>query len=285
MSTSPWRRSILVASVCWLLGWVLAAPALAHSRPHQPVAVTRDGVVQGFSTGGVDKFLGIPYAAPPVGSLRWRAPQPPAPWHGVRSATTLPPACPQLANSNGPRSENEDCLYLSVYVPQGDRHGHGSRDRDRGHGGHERGLPVLFWIHGGGLTTGTGNQHDGTLMASTNHVIVVSINYRLGILGFLALPSLSAEAPDHASGDYGLLDQIAALRWARANIPAFGGDPRNVTIAGESAGAYSICSLLSAPTARGLFARAVMTCGVRDTPWSSPTCGRASTTAPRSTRS
>jgi len=177
----------------------------AHARSRAPIAVTRDGVVQGFSAGGVDKFLGIPYAAPPVGSLRWRAPQPAAPWHGVRSATTLPPACPQLANSNGPRSENEDCLYLSVYVPQGEsRNG----DWSRGHG-HR--LPVLFWIHGGGLTTGTGNQHDGTLMATTNHIIVVSINYRLGVFGFLALPSLSAEASDHASGDYGLLDQIDAL--------------------------------------------------------------------------
>jgi para-nitrobenzyl esterase len=238
------------------MGVFAAIPAIAqaHSRPAdrpgQPIALTRDGVVQGFSAGGVDKFLGIPYAAPPVGSLRWRAPEPPARWRGVRSATTLPPACPQLANSNGPRSENEDCLYLSVYVPQGEH-----RDADWGHGG-GRGLPVLFWIHGGGLTTGTGNQHDGTLMATTNHIIVVSINYRLGILGFLALPALSAEASDHASGDYGLLDQEAALRWTRDNIAAFGGDPRNVTIAGESAGAYSICSLLTSPPARGLFATA-----------------------------
>ncbi len=249
------RRSILIAFIS-LLGCLAAAPAaaLAHSRSGQPTAVTGDGIVQGFAAGGVDKFLGIPYAAPPVGSLRWRDPQPPARWHGVRSATTLPPACPQLANSNHPRSENEDCLYLSVYVPQG---GHGDRHR-RGDG---RGLPVLFWIHGGGLTTGTGNQHDGTLMATTNHIIVVSINYRLGIFGFLALPSLDAETSDHASGDYGLLDQEAALRWTRENIAAFGGDPRNVTVAGESAGAYSICSLLTSPPARGLFARAVMESG------------------------
>jgi carboxylesterase type B len=251
-SLRRWRRSMLVVSIS-LFGCLAVAPAvaLAHPRSGEPIAVTRDGIVQGFSAGGVDKFLGIPYAAPPVGSLRWRDPQPPARWHGVRSATTLPPACPQPANSNGPRSENEDCLYLSVYVPQDVR-------GDRGHG---RGLPVLFWIHGGGLTTGTGNQHDGTLMATTNHIIVVSINYRLGVLGFLALPSLSAEAPDHASGDYGLLDQEAALRWTRDNIAAFGGDPRNVTVAGESAGAYSICSLLTSPPARGLFARAVMESG------------------------
>ena len=255
------RRRPLLMGLIVALGVLAAMPAAgwARSRPAdhsgQPVALTRDGLVQGFSAGGVDKFLDIPYAAPPVGSLRWRAPEPPARWHGVRSATTLPPACPQLANSNGPRSENEDCLYLSVYVPHGQR-----RDADWGHGG-GRGLPVLFWIHGGGLTTGTGNQHDGTLMATTNHIIVVSINYRLGILGFLALPALSAEASDHASGDYGLLDQEAALRWTRDNITAFGGDPRNVTVAGESAGAYSICSLLTSPPARGLFARAVMESG------------------------
>jgi para-nitrobenzyl esterase len=252
---------MLLASAIASLGGLAVVPggAWAHSRPgtrsHAPIAVTRDGVVEGFSAGGVDKFLGIPYAAPPVGSLRWRSPQPPARWRGARSATALPPACPQLANSNGPRSENEDCLYLSVYVPQGERR---DGDWNRGHG---RGLPVLFWIHGGGLTTGTGNQHDGTLMATTNHMIVVSINYRLGVFGFMALPALSSEAPDHASGDYGLLDQIAAMRWTRDNIAAFGGDPRNVTIAGESAGAYSICSLLTSPPARGLFARAVMESG------------------------
>jgi carboxylesterase type B len=256
------RRTLLVSAIVALVGlaalpggvWARSRP---RTRPHAPIAVTRDGVVQGFSAGGVDKFLGIPYAAPPVGSLRWRAPQPPARWRGVRSATALPPACPQLANSNGPRSENEDCLYLSVYVPRGQGH---AGDRSR-HGGRERGLPVLFWIHGGGLTTGTGNQHDGTLMATTNQEIVVSINYRLGVFGFMALPALSSEAPDHASGDYGLLDQIAAMRWTRENIAGFGGDPRNVTIAGESAGAYSICSLLTSPAARGLFARAVMESG------------------------
>lgn len=260
-SRRVWSRNrSLVVGLLAAVGVLAAMPAIAsaRSRPSvrrsQPIAFTRDGIVQGFSAAGVDKFLGIPYAAPPVGALRWRPPAPPAPWRGVRSATTLPPACPQLANSNGARSENEDCLYLSVYVPQGMH-----ADRDRHGRGHR--LPVLFWIHGGGLTTGTGNQHDGTLMATTNHIIVVSINYRLGVFGFLALPSLSNEAPDHASGDYGLLDQEAALRWTRANIAGFGGDPRNVTIAGESAGAYSVCSLLTSPPARGLFARAVMESG------------------------
>jgi carboxylesterase type B len=243
---------LVVTSLFGCLGAVAAmatVPAQARPSWHSsaPIAVIDDGVVQGFAVDGIDKFLGIPYAAPPVGQVRWRAPQPPAPWSGVRSATTLPPACPQLANSNGPRSENEDCLYLSVYRPHGVHRG--------------QRLPVLFWIHGGGLTTGSGNQHDGTLMATTNHIIVVSINYRLGIFGFLALPSLRAEAPDHASGDYGLLDQEAALRWTHRNIAAFGGNPRDITIAGESAGAYSVCSLLTSPPIRGLFQRAVMESG------------------------
>ncbi|MFZ1996276.1 MAG: carboxylesterase family protein [Solirubrobacteraceae bacterium] len=218
-----------------------------HHHPSSLVVPTRDGALQGETAAGVDQWLGIPYAAPPVGSLRWKPPEPAAAWHGVRPALTLPPACPQLPSGNGPRSENEDCLYLSIYRPAGV-----SR--------HER-LPVLVWIHGGGLTTGSGNQHNGALMATTNHIEVVSINYRLGMFGFLALPSLSAESPDHASGDYGLQDQEAALRWTHWNIAGFGGDPRNVTIAGESAGGYSVCSLLTSPPVRGLFQRAVIQSG------------------------
>ena len=218
-----------------------------HGHGSSLLVRTDDGVVQGETADGVDQWLGLPYAAPPVGQLRWKSPQPPAPWSGVRSATTLPPACPQLPSGNGPRSENEDCLYLSIYRPAGV-----SR--------HER-LPVLFWIHGGGLTTGSGNQHNGALMATTNHIEVVSINYRLGMFGFLALPSLSSESPSKASGDYGLQDQEAALRWVVHNIRGFGGDSRNVTIAGESAGGYSVCALMTSPTARGLFERAVMQSG------------------------
>jgi para-nitrobenzyl esterase len=212
-----------------------AAPALAHGGP---VAATDHGAVRGLTADGVDKFLGIPFAAPPVGALRWRPPQPAARWRGVRDATTLPNRCPQAANSNGPRSETEDCLYLSVYRPQG----------------FARHLPVLFWIHGGGLTTGSGTQHDGALIARTDHVVVVAINYRLGALGFLALPGVG-------SGNFGLMDQRAALRWTAANIRNFGGDPRNVTIAGESAGGFSVCAILASPSMRGLFSRAVMQSG------------------------
>src|SRR4051812_24064652 len=207
-----------------------------HGGGGAPFAVTEQGAVRGFTADGVQKFLGLPYAAPPVGRLRWRAPQPAARCRGVRAATTLPPACPQTANTTGPRSETEDCLYLSVYRPLRGSH-----------------LPVLFWIHGGGPTTGTGNQHDGALMARTNGIVVVSINYRLGPLGFLALPDGTA--------NFGLLDQRAAMQWTARNIRAFGGDPRNVTIAGESAGGFSVCSALAAPSERGLFAPAVMQSG------------------------
>jgi para-nitrobenzyl esterase len=223
---------------------VLLAGAANASAAKAPTAVIETGEVQGLTTGGVDTFLGIPYAAPPVGARRWRPPARPASWSGVRDATTLPPTCAQLPSGNGPRSESEDCLYLSVYRPRGVHAGDN--------------LPVLFWIHGGGLTTGSGNQHDGALMVKTNRIVVVSINYRLGIFGFLALPGLNAESRDGASGDYGLLDQIYALNWTHRNIGAFGGDPNAVTIAGESAGGYSVCSLLTSPKARGTFRAAIM---------------------------
>ncbi len=247
-------RRRLVTLICLLAGGVAIASCgstgvagRTHAR-RAPTVVTRDGAVRGFAVRGVDKFLGIPYAAPPVGNLRWRAPHPVRDWRGLRPATQLPPACPQQPNPNLPRgSTDENCLYLSVYRP----HGVAARAR----------LPVLFWIHGGGLTTGSGNQHDGSLIVQTNHIIVVSINYRIGVFGFLTLPSLNTEAKDYASGDYGVLDQEAALRWVHANIARFGGDPGNVTIAGESAGAYSVCALLTSPPIRGLFSRAVMESG------------------------
>jgi para-nitrobenzyl esterase len=171
-----------------------------------------------------------------VGRLRWRAPQPPARWHGARPATRLPPSCPQPDSGDGARSEAEGCLYLSVYRPRGARR-----------------LPVLVWIHGGGLTGGSSRLYDGALIARTDRVVVVTVNYRLGALGFLALDGLR--------GNYGLLDQRAALRWTARNIARFGGDPANVTVAGESAGGYSVCAALAAPSDRGLFRRAIIQSG------------------------
>ncbi|HET9170700.1 MAG TPA: carboxylesterase family protein [Actinospica sp.] len=214
-------------------------------RPQSLLVATDTGQLEGRTTGPVDQFLGIPYAQPPVGALRWAPPTPMAAWTGVRSALAYGNRCAQPANGNGPRADDEDCLYLNVfspaYVPAS-------------------GLPVLFMIHGGGLTTGAGDQQDGSQLAETQHVVVVSINYRLGPLGFLDVPGLegSGTATD---GNFGLLDQEAALRWTAANIGQFGGDPSKVTVAGESAGGWSVCALLSAPGARGLFARAVMESG------------------------
>jgi para-nitrobenzyl esterase len=221
----------------------LPAVALAHDGP--PEARTATGVVRGSTASGVDSFLGVPYAKPPVGALRWRAPQPAVPWTGVRDATRYGNRCPATASTNGPRSETEDCLFLNVQRPQGTKPG--------------QHLPVYFWIHGGGLENGSSNQHDGTLITQLTGVIVVTINYRLGVFGFLAHPALTAEAGQ--SGNYGLMDQQAALRWVHDNIASFGGDPRQVTIGGESAGGWSVCAHLSAPASRGLFARAIMESG------------------------
>ena len=157
---------------------------------------TETGLVRGFTADGAEKFLGIPYAAPPVGARRWRPPAAAQPWTGVRDATHYGNRCPQLPSSNGAGSENEDCLYVNVFRP--------ARLA-------RRPAPVLVFIHGGGLVNGSGDQHDGALLARSNGIVVVSFNYRLGVFGFLALPALSAEAPDHASGDYGMLDQQAAI--------------------------------------------------------------------------
>jgi carboxylesterase type B len=230
-----------------LVAGVLAAgvPVAAVAHRGAPEARTAAGVVRGGSTGGVDSFLGVPYARPPVGALRWRAPQPAVSWSGVRDATAYGNRCPATASTNGPRSETEDCLYLNVQRPAGTRPG--------------QRLPVYFWIHGGGLMNGSSNQHDGSLITRLTGVIVVTINYRLGTFGFLAEPALTAEAGQ--SGNYGLMDQQAALRWVHDNVAAFGGDPRQVTIGGESAGGWSVCAHLSASASRGLFARAIMQSG------------------------
>jgi carboxylesterase type B len=208
-------------------------------------AGTETGAVKGIRTEGVDSFLGIPYARPPAGELRWRAPRPATHWRGIRGATAYGDRCPALASTNGPRSETEDCLFLNVQRPVTARPG--------------RRLPVYLWIHGGGLTNGSSNQHDGGLIVRTTGVIVVTINYRLGAFGYLAHPALTREAGQ--SGNYGLIDQQAAMRWVQRNIGAFGGDPRQVTIGGESAGGWSVCAHLSAPGSRGLFARAIIQSG------------------------
>jgi para-nitrobenzyl esterase len=201
---------------------------------------TTAGTVSG-TAGDVRSFKGIPFAAPPVGTLRWKAPQPAPAWSGVRDATAFGPECAQPAPPGVPTSE--DCLTLNVWTPASA----GKR------------LPVMVWIYGGGYAVGAASYpvFDGTSLAR-HGVVVVTFNYRLNVLGFLAHPALTAESPEHTSGNYGLLDQVAALRWVQANAAAFGGDPRNVTIFGESAGAGSVSALMTMPRARGLFVRGIM---------------------------
>lgn len=232
------RALVVLAAIC------LAAPALAQEAP---VVDAFAGRVRGTASEDVHVFRGIPYARPPVGELRWRAPVQLPRWQGVRDATQFGAACVQPPSPESSiyystyAAMSEDCLFLNIWAPA-----------------NARKAPVLVWIHGGSLLGGAGSEamYDGAHFAARG-VIVVSINYRLGALGWLAHPALSGESHDNVSGNYGLLDQIEALRWVRRNIGAFGGDPDNVTIAGQSAGALSVVFLMVAPEARGLFHRAI----------------------------
>lgn len=228
------------------------------SAPPAPAVTIVTGILTGAwadSSSGVAVFKGIPYAAPPVGPLRWRAPVAAAAWTGARDATAYGFACPQedllkalFGVDLGP--QNEDCLSLNVFSAAPLASVSTTRER----------RPVMVWVHGGSLTMGAGSQTDGSRLAAQG-VVVVTINYRLGTLGFLAHPALSAESSTRVSGNYGLLDQIAALRWVRTNIARFGGDPDNVTIFGESAGGWSVHALLASPKARGVFHRAIIQSG------------------------
>lgn len=214
-----------------------------------PVVSTAKGRLQGAKLTADDEplfvYKGIPYAAPPVGPLRWRPPQPAAPWTGVRDALAFGPDFPQAPNarSRSP-SQSEDCLYLNVWAPANAAPGS---------------LPVMIWFNGGGFERGSGADaaNDGAQMAAQG-VIVVSFNYRAGMFGFLAHPGLSRESAQGVSGNYGLLDQIAALQWVRDNIAAFGGDPERVTAFGVSAGSASIALLLASPMGKGLFQQAIL---------------------------
>ncbi len=208
---------------------------------------TSGGLVSGtMSTDEtVRMFMGMPYAAPPVGDLRWRPPQPVVPWTGTRDAGKAAPACTQgqMFSDISFKDLSEDCLTLNVFAPAAAKGGR---------------LPVMVWIHGGGFQAGGGAEprHDGQAFARKG-IVLVTINYRLGVFGFLAHPDLTKESARHASGNYGMLDQVAALRWVRDNIAAFGGDPRNVTIFGESAGSFSVSGLVASPLAKGLFHKAI----------------------------
>jgi para-nitrobenzyl esterase len=252
-NATGWRlRSRLAAGVVAasaLAGCTTAAgvaPAAATGTGSGLVAQTRLGAVRGTVAGGIREFLGIPYAAPPTGKLRWQPPAPPAHWTGVRRATQFAPHCPQSASPFGRASTSEDCLFLNVFTAPG---------RSRA------GRPVMVWIHGGALVTGESDDYDPAALVRDG-VTVVTVNYRLGALGFLADSALAG--PTGAAGDYGLMDQQAALRWVQANIGRFGGDARNVTLFGESAGGLSTLSQLVSPGARGLFQRAIVESGSYD---------------------
>jgi para-nitrobenzyl esterase len=225
-----------------------------------PPVGTEQGLLRGVQEGGISVYKGIPFAQPPLGELRWRPPQPAKPWSGALEATTYRPRCTQAENdypfATAADPVSEDCLYLNVWSPAQST---GSK------------LPVMMWIYGGSFLSGSGAYpfYFGDNLAKKG-VIVVTFNYRLGSLGFLALPELSAESGHRASGNYGLMDMIAALRWVKANIGAFGGDPANVTIFGQSAGAWAVSLLMASPSAQGLFARAIGESGATFKPPDAP---------------
>jgi para-nitrobenzyl esterase len=230
-----WRRTSVAAGLM----------VLAMAGEAKPILI-ESGALEGARKEGLTTYLGVPYAAPPMGELRWREPQRAAAWKGTRPSSTFAPACPQNGVSmpgEEPPKTNEDCLYLNVWTPA---KANGER------------LPVLVWIHGGGYTNGSTAMplYAGDQLARRG-IVVVTIAYRLGPLGFLAHPELTAESMHKSSGNFGLLDQIAALEWIQRNIAAFGGDPGRVTIAGQSAGAMAVSILMASPLAKGLFHRAI----------------------------
>lgn len=251
------------ATLLGVLLAVLLSTRGTNPQPVGPLVQVANGSLNGTLEGSIGVFRGIPFATPPLGNLRWREPQPPANWSGIRDATHAASPCTQSMNGtdnflaplaaayNAPFTvesfkSSEDCLYLNVFSPWP----------------LAKGLPVMVWLHGGSNRVGTGSDesYDGASLAS-HGVIVVSINYRLGVMGFFAHPALTAESPHHSSGNYGLLDQLAALQWVQRNIVQFGGDARNVTLFGESAGSVDATTLMVSPLAKGLFQRVIAESG------------------------
>ena len=242
----------MIRTVALLAVWMALMSVPAIAQPGSPAVVRIEtGALAGVRTDRASVFKNIPYAAPPVGALRWRPPQPAASWTGTRPALEQGVSCPQPMNAdgtpnlgaaNGPMSE--DCLQLNVYAPPA-----------------AKAAPVMVWLHGGGHFTGAGWLYDGSSFARDG-VVVVTINYRLGALGYFAHPALTKAGPAaEPVGNYGLMDQIAALKWVQRNIAAFGGDPGNVTVFGESAGGSSVLALLATPSATGLYAKAIVESG------------------------
>src|SRR6516225_7634296 len=235
----------------FVFSFLSLSTCLVFSQDTALQVTIESGKLRGSSTDGVVSFKGIPFAAPPVGQLRWRAPQPVAPWSGVREATSFQSDCMQVPfpSDAAPLGTKpaEDCLYLNVWKPD-------AATTDK--------LPVMVWIYGGGFVNGGSSPavYDGSQFAKKG-VVFVSFNYRLGRFGFFAHPALTRENADGLLGNYGFLDQIAALQWVQKNILAFGGDPGNVTIFGESAGGFSVHMLMGSPLAQGLFHKAIIESG------------------------
>src|SRR6266700_3079705 len=221
-----------------------AGKSASQNHNTAPVVATADGAVRGKAAAAGEEFLGIPYAAPPAGALRWQPPRPPTPWHGIRAATSYAPHCAQPSSTFGLASTSDDCLYLNVFTPAHNK---------------TQNLPVMVWVHGGSLRTGESDDYNPAGLVRDG-VVVVTINYRLGALGFLADAAL-ASRPGGPAGNYGLMDQQAALRWVQRNIGGFGGNPGEVTLFGESAGGLSTLAQLISPGARGLFQRAIVESG------------------------
>jgi para-nitrobenzyl esterase len=243
-------RSFRTASKLLLAATLFALPVLGLA-PSQPTVVTTDGPIAGFHRDGVVQFRGIPYAAPPVGNLRWRPPQPHAKWAATLDAVSFGDTCVQ--NQPGlfaKPSLTENCLYLNVYTPGN----YASKPEHRG---------VLVWFYGGAMTAGESNDYDGTKLAKMGDTVVVTVNFRVGFLGFFAQSALDGEG--HAFGNYGTMDQQFALRWIQRNIAKFGGDPKRVTIFGQSGGATAVMTDLVSPTAAGLFQRLINESGTHIT--------------------
>lgn len=242
------KWAVLLALPLALGSGACAVPEKRGQPPARPRVHIIQGWLEGVRDAGLVVYKDIPYAAPPVGALRWKAPEAAPNWNDIRDASQFGPSCiqPPLAKTSlyyDPASRySEDCLSLNIWAPED-----------------AKSSPVIVWIHGGSLRIGGSAEpiYDGSILAHRG-VVIVSINYRLGLLGWMAHPDLSRESPDHVSGNYGLLDQIAALRWVQDNIAAFGGDPHNVTIMGESAGALSAVYLLASPLAKGMFDKAII---------------------------
>jgi para-nitrobenzyl esterase len=248
----PWLRGWLCPVLLLGVAFALAAP-VDRSLAASTLVAAPDGTFQGKldTTGTVRQFLGVRYAQPVTANLRWKPPQPVTPSAVAQDATHFGNHCPQRFTPFGNATLTEDCLFLNVYTPNSG----GDHDFDR-----DDGRPVMVWIHGGALAVGESNEFDATKLVQRG-VVVVTINYRLGALGFLAHPALTGESPDRISGNYGFQDQQAALKWVRRNISAFGGNPEKVTVFGESAGGLSTLVNLVSPTARGLFHRAIVESG------------------------